>query len=297
MKVDNTKIVVAEFSDHEIFTPVYHSFLHSKRLNGKEKLLYIVLKSFLNVGSREGNVYPTIETICDMVDMSKPTVINILKSLEKKGVLKINQRGLNKPNLYTLYDYKALWKNTENEANSELEKQRKEEEAINFLKTRGYKFVSKEKELESNTGQSTETSTNNQSLPKNDNTIDTKKNQEEVKERYKLNFLKESLCYNDMLLTNPSDKDMIDTFFHYLYGAVNSKKRIIRVNGEDKPREVVISVLLKLGYFDFLYAVEKYKNNTTKVNNQGAYIITLLYNAKAQNEADVTNQVQHDMYG
>lgn len=297
MKVDNTKIVVAELSDHEIFTPVYHSFLHSKRLNGKEKLLYIVLKSFLNVGSREGDVYPTIETICDMVDMSKPTVINILKSLEKKGVLKINQRGLNKPNLYTLYDYKALWQNTENEANSELEKQRKEEEAINFLKTRGYKFVSKEKELESNTGQSTETSTNNQSLPKNDNTIDTKKNQEEVKERYTLNFLKESLCYNDMLLTNPSDKDMIDTFFHYLYSAVNSKKKIIRVNGEDKPREVVISVLLKLGYFDFLYAVEKYKNNTTKVNNQGAYIITLLYNAKAQNEADVTNQVQHDMYG
>lgn len=297
MKDDNTKIVVADISDHEIFTPVYHSFLYSKRLNGKEKLLYIVLKSFLNVGSREGNVYPTIETICDIVDMSKPTVINILKNLEKKGVLKVNQRGLNQPNLYSLYDYKALWQNTENEANSELEKQRKEEEAINFLKSRGYKFVSKEKELESNTGQSTETSTKNQNSTNNHDNIDTKENQEEVSERYPLNFLKKTLSYNDMLLTNPSDKDMIETFFHYLHDAINSKKKVIRVNGENKPREVVISVLLKLSYYDFLYAVEKYKNNTSKVNNQGAYIITLLYNAKAQNEADTTNQVQHDMYG
>lgn len=84
---------------------------------------------------------------------------------------------------------------------------------------------------------------------------------------------------------------------HFLYNAVNTTKSTIRVNGEDKPSSVVISVLLKLNYFDFLYAVQKYKQNTTKVNNHGAYILTLLYNAKAQNEADVTNQVQHDLYG
>ena len=58
-----------------------------------------------------------------------------------------------------------------------------------------------------------------------------------------------------------------------------------------------LSVLLKLNYFDFLYTVQKYSRNTTKINNHGAYIMTLLYNAKAQNEADVTNQVQHDLYG
>lgn len=78
---------------------------------------------------------------------------------------------------------------------------------------------------------------------------------------------------------------------------MNTTKPIIRVNGEDKPREVVVSVLSKLEYFDFLYAIEKYKENTSKINNQGAYIITLLYNAKSQNNADITNQVQHDIYG
>ena len=100
-----------------------------------------------------------------------------------------------------------------------------------------------------------------------------------------------------MLRQNPYDKDMINTFFHYLYDTMNTTKSTVRVNGEDKPREIVISVLSKLEYFDFLYAMEKYKKNTSRVNNQGSYIITLLYNAKAQHEADITNQVQHDMYG
>lgn len=297
MTVDNEKIVVTEFSDQELFTPVYHSFLHSKRLNGKEKLLYIVLKSFLNVGKREGKIFPTIETMCDMVNMSKPTVIGILKSLQKKGVLKIEQRGLNKPNIYTLYDYKILWEDNKHEENSELEKQRKEQEAIDFLKSRGYQFVPKEKELASDTDQSTDTSSISYNLSKSNNNTNTRKNQEEVTERYTFDYLKESLCYNDMLQQNPYDKDMIDTFFHYLHEAMNTTKPTIRVSGEDKPREVVVSVLSKLEYFDFLYAVEKYKENTSKVNKQGAYIITLLYNAKSQSHADITNQVQHDMYG
>lgn len=147
----------------------------------------------------------------------------------------------------------------------------KEAEAIEFLQSIGYRFELKEKQFFSG--------------------------KEEIAETYSLDFLKERLAYNDMLLQEPLEKDIIDTFFHYLYNAVNTTKSMIRVNGEDKPSSAVVSVLLKLKYFDFLYAVQKYRQNTTKVNNHGAYIVTLLYNAKAQHEADITNQVQHDMYG
>ena len=113
-----------------------------------------------------------------------------------------------------------------------------EKEAIEFLQSIGYQFDTKEKRF----------------FP----------SKKEIAEKYSLDFLKEHLSYNDMLMQEPLEKDIIDTFFHYL---------------------------------DFLYAVQKYGKNTTKINNHGAYIITLLYNAKAQNEADITNQVQHDMYG
>ena len=147
----------------------------------------------------------------------------------------------------------------------------KETEAIEFLKSIGYQFDTKEKRF----------------FP----------GKEEATEAYPLDFLKERFSYNDMLLQEPLEKDIIDTFFHYLHNAVNTTKSVIQVNGEDKPRSVVVSVLLNLNYFDFLYAVQKFSRNTTKVNNHGAYILTLLYNAKAQNEADITNQVQHDLYG
>ncbi len=147
----------------------------------------------------------------------------------------------------------------------------KEAEAIEFLKSIGYQFNLKEKQFFSG--------------------------KEEITETYPLDFLKERLSYSDILLQEPLEKDIIDTFFHYLHNAVNTTKRMIRVNGENKPSSVVISVLLNLDYFDFLYAIQKYRQNTTKINNHGAYILTILYNAKAQHEADIINQVQHDLYG
>ena len=149
--------------------------------------------------------------------------------------------------------------------------QQKEKEAIAFLESLGYQFLLEERSF-------------------------TRK-QEQATERYSMKFLQERLYYEDMLTQKQLDHKMIDTFFHYLYNAVNTNKTTIRVNGEDKPREVVVSVLLKLEYFDFIFAVERYKNTTTKIYSHGAYILTLLYNAKAQLEADVSNQVQHDLYG
>lgn len=145
-----------------------------------------------------------------------------------------------------------------------------EKEAIAFLQSLGYKIIPAEEK--------------------------SMYDQEQATERYSMEFLQERLYYEDMLMQEKSDHKIIDTFFHYFYNAVNTNKSTLRVNGEDKPREVVVSVLLKLEYFDFLYAIEQYKNNTTKIRNHGAYIITLLYNAKAQHEADISNQVQHDLY-
>lgn len=106
----------------------------------------------------------------------------------------------------------------------------KETEAIEFLQSIGYQFDMKEKQF----------------FPS-----------KEATEAYSLAFLKERLSYGDMLVQEPLEKDIIDTFFHYLHGAVNTTKSIIRVNGEDKPSAVVVSVLLKLNYFDFFICHSK----------------------------------------
>lgn len=59
---------------------------------------------------------------------------------------------------------------------------------------------------------------------------------------------------------------------------------------------VVISKLMKLDYSEIMYAIDKFAEQTERIKNPTAYMLTLLYNAKEQINLDITNQVQHDMY-
>lgn len=311
MAKSNDIIVNINAPKDRLFVKVYHDFLYSNLLTADEKIIFIVLKSFLDFSKDKGGIqedtYKSIEDICKITQWGNQKVVKVIKSLVKKGVVKKIRQGLTKPNIYTISDFPAMWA-----AKNEEEMKEAIEQGQDAMDLRKYSDEDllkeierrkKEKGLESVSDQTAESSTqsykSNKSynLSKDNNSTDTKKNQGEVAERYPLDYLKENLCYDDMLRQNPYDKDMIDTFYHYLYEAMNTTKTTIRVNGEDKPAAVVVSVLSKLEYFDFLYAVEKYKENTSKVNNQGSYIVTLLYNARAQHEADIQNQVQHDMYG
>ena len=48
---------------------------------------------------------------------------------------------------------------------------------------------------------------------------------------------------------------------------------------------------------DIDYAIEQYKKQVTKVRNHKAYMLTVLYQAKAQSDLDISNQVMYDFYG
>lgn len=43
-------------------------------------------------------------------------------------------------------------------------------------------------------------------------------------------------------------------------------------------------------------AINKFKEQTERIKNPSAYMLTLLYNSKEQMNLDISNQVQHDMY-
>lgn len=294
------RFIVQTSTPERKFIKVYLDFLNAGLLSGKEQIIFIHLKQYINfandTGTVRGEVYPTLATLAKNVKMSEKTVRTVLQGLQKKGILEIKQQGMNKPNIYKINDSAGMWKAGNAEELRAAVDEIEEKRMIDLLTAKGY-YISKEKGLVSDSDQTADTSSVSYNLSKDNNSTNTKKNQGEVAERYPLDYLKSTLCYDDMLMQNQYDRDMIDTFFHYLHEAMNTTKPTIRVNGENKPKETVISVLAKLEYFDFLYAVDKYKENTSKVNNQGAYIITLLYNARAQHEADITNQVQHDMYG
>ena len=76
-----------------------------------------------------------------------------------------------------------------------------------------------------------------------------------------------------------------------------SKRPYIRIAGDDFPREVVRSRFLKINSSHVEYVFGCIDNNTTKVGNIKAYLLTALYNAPATMDSYYRAEVNHDLYG
>lgn len=82
-----------------------------------------------------------------------------------------------------------------------------------------------------------------------------------------------------------------------LLETVCSKRDYIRVAGDEYPREVVKSRMLKLTSSHVEYAFDCIDKNTTKVRNIKAYLLTTLYNAPTTMDTYYRAEVNHDLYG
>ena len=297
------EFIVHSASPERLYVKTYHDFLDSDLLNGKEKLVFILLKRYLNFkddsGGVAGKVYPTLETLSKQAGMTKKTVADIIKKLEKKGIIEVKQQGLNRPNIYSIRDFSGIWKSkTDDEVKAAIDTYEEEYEdslIIERLRNKGYRVV-KEKEPDNTepTKVTVEPSTKNNHNRGNNNTVNSSESQE--LERYSENDVKALYDYAIMIQDKPLMKNDIDTILFYVKEVLNCTKPTIRVCGENKPTMVVISQFMKLTYSEILYVVDKFKEQTDRVNNQEAYILTLLYKAKEQMNLDITNQVSHDMY-
>ena len=115
-------------------------------------------------------------------------------------------------------------------------------------------------------------------------------------EEYPMEFIEHHYDLDEEFVSLHQERQ-INTMKDVLYDALNTQKPVIRVMGEDKPAAVVKSRLLKLDRLDIDYAIEQYKKQVTKVRNHKAYMLTVLYQAKAQSDLDISNQVMYDFYG
>lgn len=283
------------------YVKVYNDFLSTANLTTEEKIVYIALKSFVTYGQDEGQAFPSMETICRLTSMSRPRATRAITSLIRKGVVKKKRRGLTKSNIYTLYDNAAMWTAESEEEMHDLAESSitlSSQEMIEELKRRGaVEIVTEKKEPASGTDQSSEASTSfdklNIVLTTNNSTTDTSGCQE----RYSLANVRELFEYAVLVNDKRCSTSDLDSVMNILHDTLNSTKSTIRVSGENKPAMVVIGKLMKLSYEEILYAIRKFNERTDRISNPRAYMLTILYNAREQMNLDITNQVQHDMYG
>ena len=285
-------------TDQRRFTLVYNDFLESDILNYYEKMVFIALKKFADNDSMRA--FPSLKTIHGITGISLSQVRRSIEHMEQLGVISVEHRTDkekgHQSNIYTLYDYAEIWKvDSSNDDVAAVVDEISEAKLVAELKARGY-TVTKEKEPDTLQADQSdnESSTQLNQFDIVNTTINSKESQEV--ERYSLVEIRAFYDYDIMVSDNPFAKNDIDSVMDILHTNLNTTKKTIRIGGEDKPAMVVIGKLMKLDYSDIMYAIEKYQEQTDRIKNPTAYMLTLLYNAKEQSNLDITNQVQHDMY-
>ncbi len=286
------------------FVPVYHDMLRAD-IKCEEKLIYIILKSFMSFGCEEGEVYPSMDTICAMSGMSRPRATRAINKLVKNGYVKKLRRGVTKPNLYTIADYPAMWQEqTTVEERKEIldaEIPYTTDQLINELVRRGVLTEEKFADVGKKNG-SVSAATEND--PDGDggrlNTTSICNNTTHFSgdsQEYTINYIHGIYEYDILTQRQEHGTEDLDAVMDILYDALNTKKQTIRIGGEEWPTEVVKNKLLKLGTEDIEYAIEKYHGVTGRIKNPRSYILTILYRAKEQGHLDVVNEVNHDLHG
>lgn len=87
----NEKSIIQPAAPERSFIEVHTDFLNSGLLSGKEQIIFIQLKQYMDSandnGTDQDDIYPTIETLARNVKMSPKTVGTILHQLQKKEML------------------------------------------------------------------------------------------------------------------------------------------------------------------------------------------------------------------
>lgn len=283
-------------TDQRKFTIVYNDFLESDLLDKHEKLIYIAIKRFADNDTLKA--FPSLKTLHKITGISIRWIKKSIEHMEQLGVISVEHREDDEKghqsNLYTLYDYAEIWNvgSSENDV-AAVADEISEAKLVAELKARGYTVI-KEKEPDKTepTKVTVEPSTNQFDI------VNTTTNSEKCQEleRYTIDQIRQIFDYDILVNDKTLWKRDIDSVFSILHTALNTTKETIRVDREDMPTKVVIDKLKKLDYSEIMYCIEKYNEQTDRIKNPTAYMLTLLYNAKEQMNLDISNQVQHDMY-
>ncbi len=77
----------------------------------------------------------------------------------------------------------------------------------------------------------------------------------------------------------PDDEDTIYQIVDLLVDTCSTKRKMLRIAGDDKPAEVVRSRLKKLNADHIRFVLDSLAENTVPVRNMKQYLLAMLYNA------------------
>lgn len=91
-----------------------------------------------------------------------------------------------------------------------------------------------------------------------------------------------------------TDIDLIDELVDCMLDVILTNQNTVKLNGEDKDRQMVINQYLKLNTTDIDLILQKYKEQSHKITHIHSYLKTILYNVKQEQGHYYTNAVRVD---
>ena len=261
-----------------------------QKMSGDAKLLYAVLLDRMSLSikngwqDKHGNAYIicTIEEVMDSIHCARQKAVRLLDELEQEfRLIERRRQGLGKPNLLYVKDLYAglsqsnYWK-YENHTSGGMKN-----ELPGVWKSNGSKTdINNTDSSETDLIYSAQSGENISGEMRED-------------ERYRFYF-QDKLEIPILEKNFPHDREILMEILELLVETVTSRKKFLRICGEEKPKEVVKSRLMKLDSMHIQYVMECLKSNTTQVRNIKQYLLATLYNAPTTIDSYYAAQVRHD---
>ena len=263
-----------------------------QRISSEAKLLYSLLLDRVSLSHKNGwrdkqnriyIIYPIAEVMEEM-NCGKNKAVQLLDELEQKaGLIERKRQGLGKPNLIYV---KSFFRTVDNFGER------------HFLKfenqTSGGPKIKPQEVSESNP-----TNTDNKKTDMNQTDLsflpgrESKRN--DAYTQYE-DYFREELEIPILIQGNPRDKETLEGILDLLAETCSSKRKTIRIAGDDKPIEIVKGRLMKLNSLHIQYVLDCLKENTTYVRDMKQYLLTTLFNAPVTIDSYYQARVNYDMH-
>ncbi len=285
-----------------------------KDMSTDAKVLYGLMLDRMGLSLRnrwlddENRVYIiyTVEDIINDLGCARQKVAKLLDELDNLvGLIERKRQGLGKPNI--IYVKNFIYTNSSDEDLPESDIKPQENTEVpesNFLKYENHTSGNmKIKLLEVPKSYSNNTEYSNTEYNDTDNTIVSYQENKDSVSSDAIGWMRERNMYRQRIKRNVEynimveqfEKSWLDEIIELMVDVVCSKDEFIRINKTEYPHEIVKSRFLKINSKHIEYIYFALKENTTKVRNIRAFLITTIYRSFDTADNWFNAKVNYDM--
>ena len=263
-----------------------------KYVSAEAKVLYGILLRRMDLSAKngwideKGRVYIicTVSEIMETMNCADNKATKLMNELEEKcGLIERKRQGLGKPNLIYVKNFLSV----DNPVESRFKSRDNHDSGV--------------AEITIPVPSESRTSNKDQKdidLSYTENPIQSGWDADGMSEyeRYR-EWFRTELETDILMLDHPTEKETLDGILDILAETCTSRRKEIRIAGDDMPREVVKGRLMKLNSLHIQYVLDCLHENTSEVRNMKQYLLAALFNAPATISPYYQNRVNHDFHG